>query len=134
MPISQKCHDTYGQDSAISQHSWDTQIGLASIPQRQKLAPIFLFSKKFERPQWLCTKDYKSYRGCSAWPNGQTQIERLIGGDCAWILQKTFSFIGVFLSYTSAKEQWRKVQPSLLPYDIRRATSNRRMDMRHQQV
>jgi hypothetical protein len=59
MPISQKCHDTDRQDLHESQDSGATRIVLASIPHHQKLAHVFLFFEKFERPQRLCAKDYK---------------------------------------------------------------------------
>jgi hypothetical protein len=62
-----------------------------------KACTYFPFFKKFERPQWLRTMDYQSSRGYNARQYRQTQRERIIGGDCAWILQKTFSFIRSFL-------------------------------------
>jgi hypothetical protein len=43
--------------------------------------------------------------------------------------KKTFSFIRVFLTYTKAKEQWRKLPPLLLPRAIRRAAGKRRKDV-----
>jgi hypothetical protein len=43
--MSQKRHYTDGQDLAVSHHSGATRIGIASIPHRQKLTPVFIFLK-----------------------------------------------------------------------------------------
>jgi hypothetical protein len=118
MPTSQKCHDIDGQDTAVSRHSGATQNGLASIPHHQNLNLLSFLFEKFECSQWLCTKDYQSSRGHCARQDRQTQREGEIGGDHVWILQKSFSFTRVFLTYTKAKEKWRELPPLLLPCTI----------------
>jgi hypothetical protein len=63
-----------------------------------KACTYFPFFKKFERPQWLRAMDYQSSRGYNARRYRQTQRERIIGGDCAWILQKNIFIHQVFLT------------------------------------
>jgi hypothetical protein len=48
-----------------------------------------------------------------------------VPGSC----KNTFSFIGVFLTYTKAKEQWLKLPPLLLPRSIERVMGNRRKNV-----
>jgi hypothetical protein len=48
--------------------------------------------------------------------------------------KNNFSFIRVFLTYTKAEEQWRKLPPLLLLRTIRGAVGNQRKDVRCQQV
>jgi hypothetical protein len=129
MPISQKCHNADRRDPAVSRYSGATRIKFASISHHQKFAHVVLFFEKFECPQQLHDKDYQSSQDCSTQQDWQTQRERIIGGDCAWILQTTFSFIEVFLTYTRAKEQWCKLPLLLLPRPIRWVMGNWRKDM-----
>jgi hypothetical protein len=60
MPLSQKCHDTDGQDPAVSWHSGATRFGLASISHCHKLALVFLFSKSLKTRSGRVLKNAKA--------------------------------------------------------------------------
>jgi hypothetical protein len=106
MPISQKYHDIDGQDPTVSRHSGGYPDWVSNHPTSPKTHPCFpFFLKSLNARSGYAPKTTKALKATALGRIDKHKKEGVIGGVCAWILQKkTFSFIGVFLTYTREKE------------------------------